>query len=263
MKYIPLIALAVSALPNMAHAAPDPWDNRINPCIGHYHDMRNTGTLVGIAAAPWQGHLLAMVKVPNSASADIVDLTDADRDDVWEGRVPGKPVSVALSCRNSAARIGFKADSDLTGDKAIVYVLYPNDPALDYSNGTPVPTRRDAPIEELPPRSNESGSQGKYRSPDSSIHGTNARCFLSVGDKIFIDGPCEFKLGNKGSFEFNDNKTGYFGYLKITSKGIGEGYWNQGDASRIRGSLGVLHKNGPCWLSEPGTAPKVKLCAFG
>ena len=111
----------------------------------------------------------------------------------------------------------------------------------------------------------------------------NAKCFLSIGPRTYINGPCTFTPSGKGSFEFDDNKTkafcyhrendcgmaaltieqsGYFGSLDVDSSGVGAGYWNEGEGLHGQSRLGDLRRNGACWLTDPSARPRVKLCVW-
>jgi len=109
-----------------------------------------------------------------------------------------------------------------------------------------------------------------------------AKCFFSVGEKVYINGKCDFENYNgDGSFSFNDGKMkfrcvaydlgpgrcsnaskviisrGTFGQLEITSPGKAKIYWNQGTASHAQSLLSTVTRNGACWESS-----KAKLCAW-
>lgn len=87
-----------------------------------------------------------------------------------------------------------------------------------------------------------------------------ATCYLEVGGRAFIDGPCGFEplYGDDGSFRVMAQDGLYFAYLSVDTLGHGIGHWNEEPgASHAHSPLGILKRDGACWIGKGA-----KLCAW-
>lgn len=87
-----------------------------------------------------------------------------------------------------------------------------------------------------------------------------ATCYLEVGGRPFIDGPCDFEpLGDgTGSFKVMGQDGLYFAYLFVEAPGRGIGHWNEeAGANHAHTPLGELNRDGACWVGATA-----RLCAW-
>src|SRR5262245_55132602 len=78
----------------------------------------------------------------------------------------------------------------------------------------------------------------------------HAACLLQVKGKTFINGPCDYKPSDDGSFYLGLSDSSYFAYFMPTGANSIHGDWNeQRFASHAMTSLGELSKDGSCWTS--------------
>lgn len=85
------------------------------------------------------------------------------------------------------------------------------------------------------------------------------RCLLEVDGRKYINGRCAINLDMRngvqtGDFSIGtDGKSKYFAYVNDAGRSA---TWNDG-ASHAHISLGILKKNGACWLNS-----NTKVCAW-
>jgi hypothetical protein len=88
-------------------------------------------------------------------------------------------------------------------------------------------------------------------------------CFMSVEGKVLIDGPCQYRSMEGGSFQIG-NKW-HFAQVALSRTGAAQGFWNEeAGANHAHTPLGDLIRNGGCWVNKiarlcawkPGTRPK-------
>lgn len=117
----------------------------------------------------------------------------------------------------------------------------------------------------------------------SYVYAFRGKCLLSVEGKKYIDGPCDIKMKQDGSFQFDDGrlttkcavydlgpnnctgastivvKKGTFGSLFTEDGRRGQMYWNSGEDRRAQAVIENLSRKGACWSNRSQT---VRLCAW-
>jgi hypothetical protein len=95
-------------------------------------------------------------------------------------------------------------------------------------------------------------------------------CLLRVGQRTYLDGPCNIVLEAGGSFTIwrgkPQHRSGYLAAVILNpAEGVGYGHWNGRD---VRGpadqELGAMVRAGGCWANNaakvcawrPGTRPR-------
>lgn len=83
-----------------------------------------------------------------------------------------------------------------------------------------------------------------------------ADCFMSVGGRIILDGPCRFESFPGGSFTMGNDA--YFAQVNVEKNGAAEGFWNEEKgATHAHTRLGDLTRKGGCWENR-----SARLCAW-
>ena len=81
--------------------------------------------------------------------------------------------------------------------------------------------------------------------------GRPARCLRKVEHRTYLDGQCTFSEDADGSFYIELPLAEYFVYVSIVKPGVAEGWWNEHPAARrTHASLGLLHRDGACWVND-------------
>ena len=87
-------------------------------------------------------------------------------------------------------------------------------------------------------------------------------CYLSVGSRTYLDGPCNIDLSPGGSFSIGTGerrRSRYFAMVNIDeSDGTALAYWNGVEgASHAHDDLGTVIRRGGCWVNN-----RAKVCAW-
>ncbi|WP_322095208.1 hypothetical protein [Paraburkholderia bannensis] len=94
----------------------------------------------------------------------------------------------------------------------------------------------------------------------ASAYAKTGRCVLQVNQKTYLDGPCEVKLEEHGTFSIGaggNHPAKYFAYVLMDDDGA-HGYWNEEPgATHAHSDLGILKRDGACWVNDTA-----KVCAY-
>lgn len=87
-------------------------------------------------------------------------------------------------------------------------------------------------------------------------------CYLSVGSRTYLDGPCNIDLSLGGSFSIGFGERSRSRYFAMVNIDEGDGtalaYWNGTEAaSHAHDELGRLIRRGGCWVNS-----RAKVCAW-
>ena len=87
-------------------------------------------------------------------------------------------------------------------------------------------------------------------------------CYLSVGSRTYLDGPCNVMIQSDGSFSIGAGertRSRYFAYVFLDRpSGKGSGYWNrEPNSNHAETALGAVIRRGGCWVNA-----QAKVCAY-
>ncbi len=94
------------------------------------------------------------------------------------------------------------------------------------------------------------------------VQAKTGKCVLEVKHRKYLNGPCEVRIDEGGSFSIGAADTRarasrYFAYVTI-SDGEAQGTWNGEDAeTHAQEDLGVLKRDGACWVND-----NARVCAY-
>ncbi len=87
-------------------------------------------------------------------------------------------------------------------------------------------------------------------------------CYLGVGGRTYLDGPCNVMIQSDGSFSIGAGertRSRYFAYVFLDpGGGKGSATWNsEPNSNHAETSLGTVVRHGGCWVNA-----QAKVCAW-